>query len=162
MKYWDYCVRSECDALGAAKTAKELGWEGIVVLSEEGGKFPAPSSGAKIRRGILVRPKSKEQLKKAVKKKRAECALIAVESRDDETNRAAVETPEVDILLPGSETKIDVVMAKLARESDVTIAFEFSALLHSSLEDRGRHFSQMLKNAGSVRKFRAPFVISSG
>ncbi len=160
MKSWDYCVRDDSDPEILAGMAGKLGWIGICIFGGKPAK--AGKSGAEIARGILIDEKNPEIMKRQVRKARKDFVMIAVEGKDDVVNRAALETPEVDNLLPGRETKIDVVMAKLAKKNSVRIAFEFGALLHSTLEERGRIFSQMLKNAQSVKRFGAPFAIVSG
>lgn len=160
MKSWDYCVRDDSDSKALAKMAEKLGWSGVCILGDKVVK--APKAGAEIIRGLLIDEKNPEIMKRKVRNLRKDFEMIAVEGKDDTMNRIALETPEVDLLLPGRETKIDVVMAKLAKDNNVGIAFEFGVLLHSTLEERGRIFSQMLKNAQSVKKFRAPFAIVSG
>jgi len=162
MKFWDYCVREGADIKEAIAMAEKLGLSGICVLGREDAKLPPVKSKTEAVRGLLVEEKNPDLMRKKVRKNRKNFQIIAVAGKDDTMNRIAIETPEVDMLLPGGETKIDVVMAKLARENNVKIGSEFGDLLHSTLEERGRLFSQMLKNAKSVKKFRAPFAIVSG
>ncbi len=158
MEYWDYCVREEALDGDLMKNARLLGFSGICVLA--GGK-PAGCDGSYAVCGRLVEAAA-GRLRGVVRAGRKGSLIIAVEGRDDETNRAACEAREVDILIPGPGTKIDVTMARFARDNGVRIAFEFAPLLHSSLVDRGRVFSQMRMNAKSVVKAKAPFVVSSG
>ncbi|MFQ5648206.1 MAG: RNase P subunit p30 family protein, partial [Candidatus Aenigmatarchaeota archaeon] len=89
-----------------------------------------------------------------------------VRGGDADLNRAAVETPEVDILAhPWRERKdcgLDHVMAKLAAKNRVAVQFDFSELLHSSKRSRVQLLAQLMAAAELVRKYRAPFIISSG
>ena len=159
MAYWDYCIKADGDAPSISARAAELGWDGICILSD--GKVREGGTTSLVR-GLLIEASSPEGLKRAVRSRRKEFGIIAVLGKDEEMNRAATETAEADILIPAAGTKVDVIMARLARENGVRIAFDFSQLLHSTLEERGRLFSQMAVNAMCVRKARAPFILTSG
>ncbi len=162
MMVWDYCVREDADLRKVMHMAEKLGLKGVCVLGRESAGLPKVKSCSEAVKGLLVEEENPDLMKKKVRKNRKSFGIIAVYGRDDTMNRTAAETPEVDMLLPGPETKIDVVMAKLARKNNVRICFEFGTLLNTTLEERGRTFSQMLKNAGSVKKFGAPFALVSG
>ncbi|MFH0956845.1 MAG: RNase P subunit p30 family protein [Candidatus Aenigmatarchaeota archaeon] len=160
--YWDYCVRAPQPPEELSKMAASLGWSGICILSEAAAQEKKSGGGPQVMFGILLQPGKPGQVADMVRKAGKSHAMVAVVGTSDDVNRAAAETPGIALLLPGAETKIDVIMARLARENGMRIAFEFAPLLHTSLADRGKAFSQMLKNAQAVRKERAPFVISSG
>ncbi|UCD02618.1 MAG: hypothetical protein JSV63_02380 [Candidatus Aenigmatarchaeota archaeon] len=160
MKLWDYCVRDDSNPKELAGMAEKLGWNGVCILGDK--EIVKGRTETELVRGLVIDEKSPEIMKRRVIKERKKFGMIAVEGRDDRMNRVALETPELDILLPGKDGRIDAVMAKLAKENNVRIAFEFGVLLHSTLEERGRIFSQMLKNAQSVKTFKAPFAIVSG
>jgi ribonuclease P/MRP protein subunit RPP1 len=162
MGFWDYCVREDADIRETARMAEKLGLSGICVLGKGDANPAQAKHKAEVATGLLVEEKNPDLMRKHVRKNRKSCEMIAVAGNDDMMNRIAAETPEVDILLPAAGTKIDVVMAKAARKNSVRIGFEFGLLLHSTLQERGRLFSQMMLNAQSVRKFGAPFVIVSG
>ncbi|MBN1896465.1 MAG: hypothetical protein JW789_01925 [Candidatus Aenigmarchaeota archaeon] len=155
MAFWDYGVK-EGDGNALAGMAAKLGIDGMCIFSS------SVLSGKIFVKGILITEKNPEMMKRAVKKNRKAYAVIAVSGTDEKMNRIATETEETDILIPCPETKIDFVMAKTAKKNNVRIAFDFSELLHSTLVDRGRIFSQMVKNAQCVRKAGAPFMIISG
>ncbi len=161
MMYWDYCVRADTEAEESAATARKLGWKGICILSEGAAKKRGDDM-EDATEGLLIKGKNPEDVKKRARSRRKDFGIIAVIGTTEDANRAAAETKEVDILIPGVGTKVDVTMARIAKEKDVRIAFDFSALIHSTLEDRGRIFSQMKKNADSVRKMRARFILTSG
>jgi ribonuclease P/MRP protein subunit RPP1 len=159
MQLWDYCVRADSDLDKVGKMAGQLGWDGVCVFGEE---VKTGKKGAEMVMGLLIEARNPEQMRKRVRSERKNFGVIAVVGVNDDMNRAACETAGVDLLLPQGDTKIDVVMAKIAREKNVRIGFEFGQLLHSTLEERSTLFSQMLKNAKSVKKFGAPFAIVSG
>ena len=156
MAFWDYGVKVSEDGKALAVMAGKLGIDGMCIFNS---KVP---SGKMFAKGFLIHEKNPETMKKLVRKNRKTYAVIAVTGTDEKMNRLTTETPEADMLIPEPETKVDFVMAKTAKKNNVSIAFNFSDILHSSLEDRGRIFSQMMKNAQCVRKAGAPFMIISG
>jgi ribonuclease P/MRP protein subunit RPP1 len=161
MGLWDCCACGDANDKKLSEMAASLGWDGLCVLAESGGNIVS-GPGRGIVRGILIDAKSVPAMKKAAGASRKSALVVAVRGSGDEMNRAALETPDVDILVPDPGTKIDIVMAKMATENGVSIMFVFNPVLHSSVEDRSRVFRQMSKNAVHVRKFRAPFIIASG
>jgi ribonuclease P/MRP protein subunit RPP1 len=139
--------------------AAGMGWSGICILSE---KRPDRKSQGQpgVMHGFLLRPKGPGEVAK-LQRNRDE-TIVAVLGTSDEVNRVSCENPGVTMLLPGGGTKVDVIMARLAKENGVRIAFEFAPLLHAAPGERGKVFSQMRMNARSVRKMGAPFILSSG
>jgi RNase P/RNase MRP subunit p30 len=157
---WDYGVMEAEDLNSVVSMAGKLGLSGVCILADA--DFKAPKGRVSVARGLLIDERNPETMRKSVMNNRKSFEVIAVMGMYEKVNRAAAETAGVDMLIPSHDTKVDVVMAKEAKKRNVRIAFDFSALLHSSLEDRGEAFSQMMKNAQSVRKCRAPFLIISG
>jgi len=162
MKYYDYCILSDSDAAELSAMAAKLGWNGICILSRSGKTDNVKVGGLDVFGGLLIETDKAAEVRKEAMRQRKKFHVVAVSGSSEDVNRAAVETPEVDILLPQAHTKIDYVMAKLARENGVSIGFEFRLLLHSSGRERSRIFSAMTEHAKLVRKFRSPFVITSG
>ncbi len=159
MEFWDYCVRDDAEKPALEEMAQKLGWKGLCTF---GDNVKSQKGVVEISVGALVETKNINEMKKKVRSARKSSEIVAVTGLSDEMNRLACDTQEVDMLLPKPQTKIDIVMAKLARENEVSICFEFGTVLHSSMEERGQVFSQMIKNAKAVRKSKAPFVIVSG
>ncbi|MCD6495641.1 MAG: hypothetical protein J7K54_00035 [Candidatus Aenigmarchaeota archaeon] len=159
MTFWDYAVLADEDLPAIAETAKKLGLDGLCLLA---GKPEVPDSVTDIAAGVLIEASKPDDVRKLARKSRKSHEIIAVAGTEESISRAAVETAEVDMLIPSGHTKIDITMAKLARKNNVCIAFSFSQLLQSSLQDRGAVFAQMLKNAGMVIRAKAPFLIVSG
>ena len=92
-------------------------------------------------------------------------SAILVFGGDPEINRAACETPEVDVLAHpelGENNGLDHVMARKAKENGVAIEFNFRQLLVNYKKSRSECFSRMLENAKLVKKYRTPFVLTSG
>ena len=74
-------------------------------------------------------------------------------------DREAVETAEVDIVFPG---EMNYIMVRLAKKNQVAVGFDFHPLLHSSGKGRGRLLGDYLQTARLVRKYKAPFLLTSG
>lgn len=169
MAFYDLCVLAPAQELGKTlEFAKKLGWEGIGLITQpkdfKGLEVKKPG-GLDVSLGVEVEVKRASDLRKAVKGLRRKVELIVVKGGNVDVNRAALETPEVDILagfcLPGS-CGLNHIMAKLAAKNNVSIGFEFGDILHSYEKGRTKILSMFLEAAKLVRKFRAPFVLTSG
>jgi ribonuclease P/MRP protein subunit RPP1 len=164
MSLYDYCILACSDPAAVSEKAATLGWDGLCLLDAGLPEKPAMKGKCRIDlvRGALIETDKPGLVKREAQKTRDRFEVIAVMGLTEEANRAAVEAPAVDILLPGQDTRIDYVMAKLAKKNNVAIGFEFRSLLQSSGEDRSRLFSRMRGSAKIVRKVGAPFLITSG
>ncbi len=156
MKFYDYCVFDYAD--GMPGMAAELGWGGLCLLKD------GPAGMGKIDpvKGLLIETEKVQNVKKEAVRNRKRFEIIVASGLNEDVNRAAVETPEIDILVTVEGARIDHVMVKLAAKNNVALGFDFRQLLHSSGVQRSRIFSRMRENAKLVKKFRAPFVITSG
>ncbi len=96
--------------------------------------------------------------------------IIVVQGRDDEKNREAVSSKNVDILLDPHVGKrhdklyqrdsgLNPVLCKLAKQNHVAIGFSFSAVLHAV--DRTRLLGRMMQNIRLCQKYKVPMVIGS-
>jgi len=116
--------------------------------------------------GYKIETPQPEHVQKMARKVRKKVELVFVHGGDLEVNRKACETPEVDVLahpeLGRSDSGIDYIMAKLAKEHDVAIEFNFRNMLLSSRKTRSDIFSRMMENAQLVRKYKVPFILTSG
>lgn len=164
MAFYDLCVRSE----EVVEFAKKLGWEGIGLitsLKDFKGLRVKKSGGLDISLGVEIEVKKAYDLRKAVRRIRRKAELVVVKGGNLDVNREAVEMPEIDILtgfcLPGS-CGLNHIMVKLAAKNRVSIGFEFGDILHSHEKGRARILSMLLHAAKLVRKFRAPFILTSG
>ncbi len=161
MAFYDLCTRLEGKFEAAAATAAQLGWKGLAVLVNEKGTFAHASvKGVDVFPCVEIRPRSPHDVARACRRLRPSHLLIAVSARDLECARAALETPEADMLV--YDGPINHVMARLARENGVSIVFDFSRLLALSNRSRTIALSGMTAAAMLVRKFRSPFILTSG
>jgi ribonuclease P/MRP protein subunit RPP1 len=150
-----------------------LGWSGVCFVCkslEDIEKLRLAMEGRKngldVSFGYKIETHQHEQVAKLARKARRKTELIIVHGGGLEVNRAACETPEVDVLahpeLGRNDGGLDHVMAKLARKNNVAIEFNFRNILLSNRKTRSDVFSSMLENAALVRKYKAPFVLTSG
>ncbi len=162
MKSYDYCILGGSDPGAFSEKGAALGWDGLCLLDPElAGKLPGKGK-VELVPAAMIEPAKAGDVRKEAVRMRPRFPIIVVRGLDEAVNRAAVETAAVDILLPAEEAKIDYVMAKLAKKNGVAIGFEFRQLLQSSGEDRSRLLSKLLETAKLVKKFGAPFVLTSG
>lgn len=105
------------------------------------------------------------QMRKNVQGMRKLAELLVVSGGTEELNRAAVETPEVDVLINhdvNGRSGINHVLARLARKNGVAIGFDMNQLMTSYRLGRVQEFSSMVETAKQVRKAGASFIITSG
>ncbi len=158
MKFYEMIVRTtEKDSV---RLIKALGWKGIVTFDSL-----EKSSGIEVYKGIEISG-NKYKIKKVARKIRKKFHIIAAKGGTAELNRAILETPEIDILtdhiLQDNTCGINHILARIAAKNNVAICFEFGKLLRSSGKTRAKIFSSYVETAKFVRKYNAPFVISSG
>ncbi len=90
---------------------------------------------------------------------------------DDKTNRKAVENKNTDILISPenirkkdfmkySDSGLNQVLCKLARENNVAIGFNFNDALKSN--NRKSVLGKMMQNVKLCRKFKVEMVVLSG
>lgn len=116
--------------------------------------------------GLIVEAKRPAQIRKLVAKYRKQTELLVALGGETEINRATVETSGVDILLnpwfKRTNPGINHITAKFAAENKVAIGFGFNQLIHSYGRTRANLLSNMVKAGEFVRKYKAPFVLTSG
>jgi len=162
MQFYDYCVLADSDLAEIAKKGALLGWSGLCLLSEQAAGKLKEKNKIDLVPGALIETGKPNYIRREADRKRSRFPIIVARGLNEDINRAAVETPAIDILLPAENAKIDYVMVKLAKKNDVAIGFEFRLLLQSCGEDRSRIFSGLRETAKMVKKFGAPFVLTSG
>jgi ribonuclease P/MRP protein subunit RPP1 len=92
--------------------------------------------------------------------------VLLVHGGDLKLNRAACETPEVDILthpeFGRADSGLNHVLAKAAAENDVAIEVNFRNILVNEGKSRARIVANISQNVTLARKFGAPLVLCSG
>ena len=173
MKLYDLCVKVE-NLKETIDIAKKLGWDGLGLIipysvnymKELGAlkdSVKSLKSGIDLGFGIEINTKDPRDVRKIAKAIRRDVELVVVRGGTPEVNRTALETLEVDILTHNDgDMKINHVLAKLAAKNNVAIGFVFSNILLSYKRTRISLFSDMITNAKVLKKYRSPFIISSG
>ncbi len=173
MKYDYHCHFENLE--GGVKIAKSLGLGGVCLTlnwTNEASLNQFLANVEKIKTkdfdiAIAVELEGKpNQVRELAKRLRKSVEIISVHGGDSEVNRMAVETPEIDILLhpelKREDSGFDHVMAKLAKENNVAIEFCLSDLVYTYKKPRADILKNLLYNAKLVRKFKTPFVLTSG
>jgi ribonuclease P/MRP protein subunit RPP1 len=170
--FYDLCVGIASEEFDeTVELAKRLGWSGLGLLVKES-QLPGLRKKAEdlkgenidIALGVRLEPKRVNEVPKHARKVRRSVELVAVVGGDPEINRAALETPEVDILLsPWSEagSGMNHVLARLGKKNNVAVCFGFNELVYSYKNTRARLLSGIEEAAKIVRKFNCPFILSS-
>jgi ribonuclease P/MRP protein subunit RPP1 len=115
--------------------------------------------------GVEISSDEQSQIRKLVSGVRKSTEIVVVRGGTPDLNRMILETPEIDILInhdvqgkPG----VNHVLAKLAKKNNVAIALDFNQLMVSYRLGRIQEFSAMQETAKLIRKFQAPFILTSG
>ncbi|MBM3304193.1 MAG: hypothetical protein FJY76_03775 [Candidatus Aenigmarchaeota archaeon] len=163
MRMIDICVRS-ADAAGCAAIAGKLGWDGICVLvpPDKLKDFVKPKAGIDIAVGVEIEARKQADVSRNVDRFRRSTEIMAFRCASAEMNRVVLETAEADFLLGAWGGGMNHVLAALAKENNVAVAFELQPLIFSHGRQRTDLFQRMLECAKFVRKARAPFALSSG
>lgn len=173
MAHYDLHVHAE-NAAETLEFAKKLGLSGLALVTHWKGEKELESfakeakklKGIDVAVGVEIKAKSPAELRKLAKRLRRRVEIILVAGGESAINRAAVETPEVDILAHPErgrdDSGLDHVMAALARKNSVSVEFNFGELLRSYKKGRTEILSHLMKNAKLARKYKAPFTITSG
>ncbi len=174
MKYYDLCVHTD-NLEGIVKTAKPLGWDGVGLIIPWKGNKDLESLKNKIKElkgsidiavGAEIQAGTPKEMKRIVKGIRRSVEFIAVKGGDLDINRAALSSPEVDILVRPwfnrYDSGLNYVLVRLAKKNNVSVLFDFNEILYSSRKTRVELMSYMGEAAKLIKKYRAPFVISSG
>lgn len=153
MPYADLCLRST--APETLEMATTLGFSQVAILLDfKPGVFETINTlrgDLPAAFGILLR----KQIKPKAKDMRQNIELIASQGQE----REAAETPEVDLLFPH---EINYIIARLAKKNHVTIVFDFNPILHASKRSRGDLLGKYATTAQLVRKYKVPFLLTSG
>jgi ribonuclease P/MRP protein subunit RPP1 len=157
-----------------ASTAKLLGYSGICFaeyyqndsqmkeLQEEVGRVKK-KIGIEVFLGFEARTTREINV---LRNKRREFDVLLVRGGDLKLNRAAVETPEVDILTHPSYERVDSglnhVLVKLAAKNDVAIEINFREILVTNKRTRARVLANIEQNVQLAKKYKAPIIVCSG
>jgi ribonuclease P/MRP protein subunit RPP1 len=164
--FYDLHVQAEPGK--AAEMARRLGLDGIGLTLPSGSHASRESvKGLPVDVAIGIEIKGKAgQIQNMARSLRRQYELILVRGGSEEANRAALETAEVDMLIhPSLENGgpgVNHILARLGAKNNVAVCFDFWDILRSYKKTRSNVLSSMMETARFVRKYRCPFVLSSG
>jgi ribonuclease P/MRP protein subunit RPP1 len=148
--------------------AKELGWKGfcyVMPCADFGNEVASvrKQKSIDVCSGVLIESDKYEEVRKLVDRFRPGAEMIFVRGGDTELNRYIFNMPKIDVVTGVScGNNLDYVMCKMAARNEIAIEFSFSDLLHSYSRTRTEILANMSRNAELARKYKAPFVITSG
>ena len=153
-----------------ALTAADYGFDGIVVRNhgDEPTEYDADAIaeeyGIDVVTGVEVRTTERSQLGGYVGNHRSKRTIVAVHGGEPAINRAAVETPAVDVLAHpmAGDGDFNHVLAKAAAENGVRVEFSFGDVLRESGGSRVRALQDLRKLRELIVDADAPFVVSAG
>jgi ribonuclease P/MRP protein subunit RPP1 len=166
--FYDLHVQAEPGK--AAEMARRLGLSGIGLTIPLGNSANPQEMHARklpvyVALGLEIQAKP-NQISHLAKSLRRQYELILVRGGSEELNRAALETAEVDMLIhPGlenGEPGVNHILARLGARNNVAICFDFWDIVQSYKKTRSNLLSSMMETARFVRKYKCPFVLSSG
>jgi ribonuclease P/MRP protein subunit RPP1 len=98
--------------------------------------------------------------------KRRRFDVLLAQGGELKMNRAAVETPEVDILTHPSFQRTDSgmnhVLMRLAKENNVATEVNFREILVNEGRSRSQCISRIIANVSLAKKLHAPIIVCSG
>ncbi|WP_135604478.1 ribonuclease P protein component 3 [Methanococcoides sp. NM1] len=169
--FYDLCVHCVPDGKSTQEEmvamARHLGFGGIALTNHSNSdSLPKGSSdkGFEILRGVELVSSNPSKLHGLVGKYRKKVDILAVHGGDEGINRAAVENPNVDILLhPGTPKGcgLNHVLAKSASDNNVAIAFDMASLIMLRGGRRVHSLSHFREILALARKYDVPFLLTN-
>ena len=146
--------------------ARQAGYAGICASFHQEffrGQEKLPEGAA---RGVEIAAANANELCKGIDRFRGRVAVLAVHGGDEAINRAACEDGRVDVLAHPQEGSkaggINHIIARLAADHRVAIEFSLFPVIHNRGGSRVRALSAYRATFALVRKYGAPYVITSG
>lgn len=151
-----------------ALTAKELGYQGIIICNQEPNKIFMPQATEMIRGidvaiGVEVTASGSKALKSRISALRARYPFLMVSAGSEETIRAASEDPNVDLLMHPCEVRrpLTIATARAAKLNQICIGFDLSPLVTLRGSSRSRWLEAARRNLQLLRKFELLPVITA-
>jgi ribonuclease P/MRP protein subunit RPP1 len=147
--------------------AEHLGFAGIAMTNHSNSDpvtRAVSRAGIEIFRGVEIVSSNTSKLHGLVGKFRRKVDVLAVHGGDEGINRAAVENPNVDVLLHPPTPKnsgLNHVLAKSASDNNVAIAFDMASLITLRGGRRVHALSHFRENLKLARKYDVPFLLTN-
>ncbi len=169
-RFYDLCTHPYPEGSSSPSrmmlAARRLGYDGICASYHQDffpGRKDALPDG--VIRGVEISAANANELRRGIDRFRDRVGVLAVHGGDEAVNRAACEDSRVDVLAHPHEGKtsgINHIIARLAADHGVAIEFSLFPIVRYHGGARVRALSSYRTNFALVRKFDAPYVITSG
>lgn len=168
--FYDFHVNED---LKLVEEAGRLGYDGVAVFKDDQQHSTENSEWKTLKekypielyKGILIRAKNPEDMRQKVNKARKKVDVVMVSGGDQKINRAACESPQVDIVSKTYHNRRDCginhVIAKKAAQNEVAIELNIKHLTKTSSYLHYRvlsHFREIIK---LKKKYDFPLIITS-
>lgn len=170
MNYYDMCVR-ELDMSMVIK-AKDLGFKGLFfvshdpeVIKDDVMRGSLKGMGFDVLYGIEIRERNPGKIKHMAESLAKKHEVVSVLGGDMNINRAAAECRFVDFISnfwDQNSPGINHVIVREAVKNNVAFNFTMNPVIYSYSRTRGEILSKMIAAARVIRKYKAPFMITSG
>lgn len=128
-------------------------YDNFVVFSED------PKEGDFLK-GYIVRARSSGEVLKKLRKAKRDWFVGVI--GDLNVLKYAVMKWRVDIILDFDGRILDYALIKMAKDKDVAIEFSFAKFLRCKGLERSKLFEDVVEALKVVKKFDAPFILTSG
>ncbi len=180
MRFYDLEVHSnlsegENTIAEIAKFAGQLGYSGIAIcdkyesvekLKELKEQISKIETTVEIYAGVKIYAETAEELYKIIEKVREHVAIVIVAGGRYDINRAACESPKVDILahpeLGRIDSGLDEVCLHSAVKNNVAIQVNFKEVLDTYRRSRAFALDRIAKNIHLCNELNVPIIVSSG
>ncbi len=169
--FYELSVHSVPDNINTAGTmvrlAKRLGYACIAITNTSGScKLETLSipEGIGVLKGVELSTDNASRLHGLVGKYINIADIIVVRGGNEDINRAAVENPNVDVLLNSGSSKdggLNHILARSASDNNVSISFDIGELIGHRGGRRVRTLSSFRKDMKLVRKYDVPFMLTA-
>ncbi len=161
-RFYDFYVHPVPDSQDSlarlAFGAKRYGYSGIALVNSKMNGLENAPPNFSIYHAIEISCKP-SRLRDEIKRYKEGKDILIVRGGDEEFNRAAVETPGLDILL--QPAKFNHVLAKTAFDNSVAIGFNLGSIIHMRGEARIRELRIMKANLKYARKYGIATIITA-
>jgi len=176
-KFYDFNLHAAPECKNSAEELAEIasgyGYAGIAITNHtprqshpsqtpQTPQTPRIADHARVRiySGIEIIAKNPHHLRQIVQKHRANVCVLSVHGGNEKINRAALESPLVDILAHPGE-RLNQVLMRFAAENRVAIEFNLDSIIKLRGRERVRVLAIFRHNLKLARKYDAPMILTS-
>ena len=170
-KFYDFNLHAAPECKNSAEEMAEIasgyGYAGIAITNHTPRQSQTPQTPriadharVRIYSGIEIIAKNPHHLRQIVRKHRANVCVLSVHGGNEKINRAALESPLVDILAHPDE-RLNQVLMRFAAENRVAIEFNLNSIIKLRGRERVRVLAIFRHNLKLARKYDAPMILTS-